>query len=142
MSEQTHEQLQDIVKTVVFNAPIEKVWKAVATAEGIAAWFMPNDLKAEMGYEFSFNAGQFGISHCKVTELDPPNRLGFDWGKDWHLYFELKDLGGQTEFTLVHSGWDVAKATEQGAPHSIVRETMDQGWSGITDGKLRAYVEA
>lgn len=134
------EQLQDISKTVVFNAPIDKVWKAVSTAEGIASWFMPNDIQAEMGYEFSFNAGQFGISHCKVTELDPPHLLGFEWGKDWHLTFKLKDLGGKTEFQLIHSGWDAEKVTEFGQPHKVVREIMNQGWGELE--KLRNYVEA
>lgn len=134
--------LQDISKTVVFNAPLEKVWKAVSTAEGIASWFMPNDLKAEMGYEFTFNAGQFGISKCKVTDLEPPYRLGFDWAKDWHLMFLLKDLGdGKTEFTLIHSGWDADKVTEFDQPHTAVRGHMDMGWDKNID-RLRANVEA
>jgi uncharacterized protein YndB with AHSA1/START domain len=135
-------QLQDITKKVVFNAPIDKVWKAVSTAEGIASWFMPNDLKAEMGYEFHFDAGQFGKSPCKITELDPPHEIGFDWGKDWHLAFQLKDAGdGKTEFILIHSGWDADKVTEMGAPHTMVRENMEQGW-GMVDTRLRAVVEA
>lgn len=33
-------ELPEICKTIVLNAPIEKVWKAVSTAEGIAGWWM------------------------------------------------------------------------------------------------------
>lgn len=133
--------LPDIVQTVVFNAPIQKVWDAVATSEGIAAWFMPNNFKPEAGYEFHLEAGPFGNSPCKVTDVTPPNRLSFAWGRDWSLTFELKDVDGKTEFTLIHSGWDVDKVTEFGQPHSVVRETMANGWAGIAK-RLTAYVEA
>lgn len=37
--------LPDIRRTIVMNAPIGKVWEAVATSEGIAAWFMPNNFE-------------------------------------------------------------------------------------------------
>jgi len=140
---QTHGTLPEIRKTVVLNAPIEKVWKAVATSEGIAGWWMPNTFEPVVGRDFILHAGQFGDSPCKVTEIDPPHRVGFDWGKDWHLTFELKQLEeGKTEFTLIHSGWDAAKATEFGQPHSVIREIMNGGWEGIVKEKLVNYVEA
>lgn len=126
--------LPDIVKHAVFQAPIHKVWEAVATAEGMSAWFMPNDLKAEEGYEFHILAGPFGKSPCKVTQVEPPYRLSFKWGKDWTLTFELKEAdGGQTEFTLTHSGWDQETATEFNESHTVVRERMNGGWTGIVE---------
>ncbi|WP_134687551.1 SRPBCC family protein [Brevibacillus migulae] len=140
---QTQGTLPEIRKTVVLNAPIEKVWKAVATSEGIAAWWMPNTFEPVVGRDFILHAGQFGDSPCKVTEIDPPHRVGFDWGKDWHLAFELKQLeDGKTEFTLIHSGWDAAKVTEFGQPHAVIREIMNGGWEGIVKEKLVQYVEA
>jgi uncharacterized protein YndB with AHSA1/START domain len=141
MDNNTQETLPEIRRTFVFNAPIHKVWNAVATSEGIAAWFMPNDFQPVVGYEFQINAGQFGMSPCKVTEVDPPNQVSFNWGKDWTITFELKNLDGKTEFTLIHAGWDINKVTEFGAPHSIVRETMDQGWAGLGLA-LGKYVES
>jgi len=139
MSDFTPESIPDIRKTLVLNAPIAKVWDAVATAEGIAAWFMPNDFKPEMGYEFHLEAGPFGRSPCKVTEIDPPNRLTFHWGEQWSVTFELAEQGDKTEFTLVHSGWDMNKVTEFGEAHTIVRDRMNNGWTGIVQ-KLGAYV--
>ena len=44
--------LNDIKQTIVFNAPIQKVWNVVSTAEGIASWFMPNDFELAVGHEF------------------------------------------------------------------------------------------
>jgi uncharacterized protein YndB with AHSA1/START domain len=138
---QTQGTLQEIRKTIILNAPIEKVWNAVSTSEGIAAWWMPSTFEPILGREFILHAGEFGDSHCKVTELDPPNRVGFDWGKDWHLAFELKKLDGKTEFTLIHSGWDAEKVTEFGQPHSVVRGFMDSGWEKIVNEKLPSYLD-
>lgn len=139
----TQGTLPEIRKTIVLNAPIEKVWKAVATSEGIAGWWMPNTFLPVAGQEFILHAGQFGDSPCKVTEIDPPNLVGFDWGKDWHITFELSKLEeDKTEFTLIHSGWDESKMTEFGQPHSVIRGIMNGGWESIVNENLVKYVEA
>lgn len=137
----TQGSLPDIRQTLVLHAPIQKVWDAVATSEGIAVWFMPNNFQPEMGYEFHLEAGPFGNSPCKVTVLDPPNRLSFNWGKDWSLTFELTDLDSKTEFTLIHSGWNLSTVTEFGQPHEAVHDKMSGGWVGIVEN-LRKHVEA
>jgi uncharacterized protein YndB with AHSA1/START domain len=139
MDQNNTKMLPDIRHTILLNAPISRVWEAVATSEGIAAWFMPNSFQPIEGYEFVLHAGPFGDSPCKVTELDPPHRLSFNWGRDWTLTFELEEKGDQTEFTLIHGGWTADQVTEFGETHELVRGRMDQGWSGIV-GKLADYV--
>lgn len=58
------------------------------------------------------------------------------------MTFELKELEeGETEFTLIHSGWDPDKVTEFGQPHTVIRGIMDGGWEKIVNEKLPAYVE-
>jgi uncharacterized protein YndB with AHSA1/START domain len=138
----TNSVLPHIRHTMVFQAPIQKVWEAVSTSEGLAAWFMPNDLQPVVGHEFHLNAGPYGMSPCKVIEVDPPHRLSFRWRKDWTVTFELKELNEQqTEFTLIHSGWDANKVTEFGESHTIVRNRMDQGWAKLCKS-LGSQVEA
>ncbi|RNB84049.1 SRPBCC domain-containing protein [Brevibacillus nitrificans] len=132
--------IPDIVHTLVLNAPIQKVWEAVSTAEGIAAWFMPNNFQAIEGHTFTIFS-PFGDSPCVVKELDPPHRLVFSWGKDWVATFSLKELGDKTEFTLIHSGWTAGTVTEMGDTHDVIRERMNQGWDSSVLPKLRAYVE-
>ena len=131
--------LPDIRKTVVLDAPIEKVWKAVATSQGLAAWWMANDFEPVLGHEFVLHTGQYGDSPCKVTEIDPPNHLRFKWGKDWSLAFELRDQGGKTELTLIHSGWDSESVTEFNQPHTAIRGFMESGWGDLA--LLRKVVE-
>ncbi|MCR8844565.1 SRPBCC domain-containing protein [Paenibacillus sp. SC116] len=130
----------EVRKTVQLNAPIQKVWDAVSTAEGIAVWFMPSNFEPVVGHKFHLEAGPFGKSPCEVTEIDPPNKLSFTWGKDWTLTFLLEEQGDVTEFTLIHGGWDVDKVTEFGQSHTEVRERMSQGWVGIME-KLRKTIE-
>ncbi|MDF2788536.1 MAG: hypothetical protein K0S80_1634 [Neobacillus sp.] len=134
--------LQDIKQTIVINAPIQKVWEQVSSAEAISAWFMPNDFKPEVGAEFHLQS-PFGPSPCKVTEFNPPHSLSFKWDTEgWFLSFSLKDLGDKTEFTLIHGGWpqsdaSIGKANQKA---SDIRNHMAQGWEGIVQ-KLRKLLE-
>ncbi len=138
--EKSIEGLPAIRETTVINAPIESVWKAVATSEGLAAWFMPNDFKPEVGHAFTVDAGPWGHSPCKVVEVDPPQRLSFEWDQDWTVTFELKEENGQTQVTLIHGGWKSDGSTRFGQSHSTVRDRMGKGWVGLL-GALKAYVE-
>jgi uncharacterized protein YndB with AHSA1/START domain len=142
MPEHNQSTVSDIRHTILLKAPIQKVWDNVSTAEGISAWFMPNDFQPVLGHEFTINSEQWGTSHCKVTELDPPTRLAFSWGEDWFISFDLKDLDGQTEFTLVHSGWNADKKTAFDETHGVVRDRMNQGWGSFVLPRLAQLVEA
>ncbi|KEZ51592.1 SRPBCC family protein [Metabacillus indicus] len=137
------ETLQDIKQTIIFEAPIQKVWAKVSNSEGIAAWFMPNDFEAKVGHEFHIQS-PFGPSPCKVLEVDEPTKISFSWDTDgWVVTFLLKDLGGKTEFTLIHGGWKSAdevlpKANEK---NSVIRERMEYGWINIVNERLLKVVE-
>jgi len=134
--------IPDIVKTVVLNAPIQKVWEKVSTAEGISTWFMENDFKPEVGYEFTIQS-PFGPSPCKVLEVDPPHKLSFSWDVDgWVVTFLLKEIDNQTEFTLIHGGWDqIDTITKAGQDSSAIRERMNGGWESIVKERLKKVVE-
>lgn len=131
----------EIRKNIVINAPIETVWPYVSTADGIGAWFMPNDMEPIEGNEFTLQAGPWGESLCKVTEVQSPNRLAFDWGKDWQIRFELKEIEGQTELTFIHAGWEDGKQTEFGESHDLVKPRMSGGWDGLL-AKLKKTIES
>ncbi|MEK4538390.1 SRPBCC domain-containing protein [Peribacillus sp. FSL K6-1552] len=141
--ESNQNTLQDVKKTVILEAPIQKVWDTVSNAEGIASWFMPNDFQPKVGHEFHVQS-PFGPSPCKVLEIDAPHRLSFSWDTDgWIVSFILKELDGKTEFTLIHGGWKepdtiLPKPNEKS---SIIRDRMDHGWEQIVNQKLKKAVE-
>ncbi|WP_096199644.1 SRPBCC family protein [Bacillus sp. FJAT-45350] len=127
------EALQDIKHTIVLEAPIHKVWKKVSTSDGIASWFMENDIEAKEGHEFHLQS-PFGPSPCKVIEVDEPQRLSFTWDTDgWVVSFRMNELDDKTEFTLIHSGWKSADSVSQKAneQNSVIRERMNHGWTEI-----------
>ena len=131
--------LPEIVKRIVLNAPIEAVWKTVSTSEGLETWWMASTLEARKGNKFILHAGQFGDSKCKVTEVEPPHLLSFTWDQDWQLTFKLRELKpGETEFTLIHSGWPDGKVNRFGQPYEAVRKVMDDGWERIVKEKLKS----
>lgn len=71
------------------------------------------------------------------------HKIRFDWDTDWQLTFQLAALdNNQTEFTLIHSGFDAKKSTLFGQPHTAVREIMDGGWEKIVKKKLPSYVDS
>ncbi|MGE7762565.1 SRPBCC family protein [Peribacillus sp. NPDC097895] len=140
---ENQQTLQDVKQTVILEAPIQKVWDTVSTAEGIASWFMPNDFQAKVGHEFHVQS-PFGPSPCKVIEIDAPHRLSFTWDTDgWIVSFILKELNGKTEFTLIHGGWKqpdtiIPKPNEKS---SVIRDRMAHGWDQIVNLKLKKVVE-
>lgn len=135
--------VQDINKTIIFEAPIQKVWETVSTSEGLSSWFMQNDFQLKVGHEFHLQP-PFGPSPCKVLEIDAPNRLSFSWDTNgWVVTFILKEIGENTEFTLIHGGWKqtdaiVPKAEENAA---VIRDRMNNGWESLVSEKLRKVVE-
>ncbi|MDN4606227.1 SRPBCC family protein [Sporosarcina highlanderae] len=130
-----------IKKNIVINAPIKTVWPYVSTAEGMSAWFMPSDMEPIEGKEFTLQAGPWGESPCRVTEVESPNRFSFDWGKDWQVHFHLWEVDGKTELTFIHAGWEDGKQTEFGESHDVVRPRMSGGWDGLLE-KLKKVIES
>ena len=140
--QKNHEHtLPDIKQTIVLEAPIQKVWEKVSTAEGISAWFMQNDFESKEGHEFHVQS-PFGPSPCKVLEIDEPHLIKFLWDTDgWVVTFLLKELGEKTEFTLIHGGWSTEMISKANKKASDIRDTMNQGWEKIVHEGLKKAVE-
>ncbi|KGR77901.1 hypothetical protein CD29_13510 [Ureibacillus manganicus DSM 26584] len=134
--------LPDIIQSIFVEAPIQKVWNYISTAEGISEWFMPNDFKAEEGYEFTIQS-PFGPSPCKVIEVNEPNTIKFEWDTDgWVATFKLQEVENGTEFTVIHGGWKEGEAIVPKAQrtNSEIRDTMNAGWAGIVK-KFKQVIE-
>jgi uncharacterized protein YndB with AHSA1/START domain len=61
----------------------EMVWKALTDARTMGKWFMENDIKPLLGYEFTFKMapqkGWDGITHCRIIELEPVQRIAYTY---------------------------------------------------------------
>jgi uncharacterized protein YndB with AHSA1/START domain len=126
----------------------EIVFDALATPEGISAWFGPDagpvliaetDLRVGGKYRVRFRTLDGREHECAGTYLDvaPPKRLAMSWrwmlgGGDpgeSRVEFALRPIPEGTELTLTHSGLfdDASSSAHEG------------GWSGAL-GKLERYV--
>jgi uncharacterized protein YndB with AHSA1/START domain len=115
-----------IERSILINAPRERVWRALSDAEQFGAWFGA-DLKGQ-----SFAAGQVARGHITypgyehiffeavIDRIEPQDLLSFHWhpyavdaaidysGEDPNLVtFTLRDApGNATLLTVVESGFD------------------------------------
>src|SRR4029450_729411 len=71
---------------MVIGAPVEDVWKAWASEEGVKTFFAPGahiEPRVEGAYEIFFNPqgkpGQRGAEGMRVLAFEPPRRLAFTW---------------------------------------------------------------
>lgn len=56
----------------------EQVWHAIATAEGMSAWFLPTEMEERDGGSLHFSMGPEMGSDGQITGWDPPRRIVYD----------------------------------------------------------------
>ena len=110
--------MADIMHLLKIDAPREKVYAALTTAEGIRNWWTRDaDLSESVG-EFRF--GSYGAGHTtkvKVDELKPVERVRWtttaSFRKEWEgttITFELREEEGKTVLFFAHRAF--AKADD------------------------------
>ena len=125
----------------------EQLWQAIATAQGISAWFMPTDLDERRGGTIEFHMGD-DSSPGTVTGWDPPLRFAVE-EPEWaalagHAGEPVTPLA--TEFLIeARSGGTcvlrvVSSAFGTGADwEAEFFEEMEKGWRPFFD-RLRLYL--
>ncbi len=136
-----------IERTVDLAAPPEKVWAALTTAEGLAAWFGNEatiDLRPGGSAQMKWTDGP--TADMRVERVEEPTVFGFTW----HIYglpeddprrtyveFTLEPAGAGTRLTVVESGFAQA-------PEDIYRTAFDgntRGWASEL-AELADYLDA
>jgi len=63
--------------------PPEIIWRYLTDAELLSKWFMQNDIKPEVGHEFTFHMapqkGWDGITHCEVIAVEPEKHIAYTY---------------------------------------------------------------
>jgi len=136
-----------IERTVELSAPPEKVWAALTTAEGLAAWFGNEagiDLRPGGSAWMKWNEGF--SADMRVERVEEPRVFGFTW----HIYglpeddprrtyveFTLEPAGGGTRLTVVESGF--AQLSEDAYRAAFDGNT--RGWASEL-AELATYLDA
>jgi uncharacterized protein YndB with AHSA1/START domain len=131
----------------VFNAPTDKVWKAITDAGEMKHWYfdLPG-FKPEPGYEFQFSGGKDPehpyIHLCKITDIVAGEKLTYSWQYKGfegisHVTFELFPQGEKTKLVLTHEGLSSFPANNP----DLDRENFVLGWNDIINRSLKDYLE-
>ena len=106
----------DILHRVGIKAPLDEVYKALTTHEGLAAWWTNNtqgDSKVGAVLRFRFSAGgvEIGGFDMKVLELRPSTRVLWqvvEGPEEWvgtKISFDLRQEGEYAIVLFKHQGW-------------------------------------
>ena len=128
-----------------FNAPVEKVWKAITDKNEMKQWYFDlAEFKPEVGFEFQFEGGTENKRYlhlCKVTEVLPQKKLTYSWRYDGYegnsfVTFELFSEGEKTRLKLTHAGLETFPANPD-----FAKENFVAGWNHIIGKSLPEYLE-
>lgn len=129
-----------------FNAPVEKVWKAITDKEQMKQWYFTiAEFKPQVGFEFTFEGGDDHTKYvhlCKITEVVPLKKLTYSWRYQGlegmsHVTFELFEEGGATRLKLTHDGLETFPQNDP----NFRRESFEGGWLQIIGTSLKDFVE-
>jgi uncharacterized protein YndB with AHSA1/START domain len=141
------ETAQPFVIERTYNAPVEKVWKAITDKDQMKEWYFDlAEFTPEVGFEFTFvgkgHKGEQYIHRCKILEVIPQKKLTHTWTYENHpgystVTFELFSEGAQTRVKLTHTGLE---SFPQNNP-DFAKESFAEGWTELVGKLLRQYVE-
>ena len=102
-----------IRKEIVLSATRAEVWEALTDPRELERWFANGvDLDLRPGGEASFRWGNGEFRHATVTDVEPGERLAFEWDDEaeGEVEFTLDDEAGGTRLTVVETSpaWSTA----------------------------------
>ncbi|MFB4289503.1 SRPBCC domain-containing protein [Nonomuraea sp. ATR24] len=137
-----------IERVMVLRHPVERVWAALTTAEGLSRWFgSVAEIDLRPGGRAFFRWDDLGQeSVATVAVVDPPRRFAFRWAIEGLpeddaartlVEFTLEPVPEGTRLRLVESGFAQA-AADVGRS---ARAANSQGWDAEL-AELEIYLDA
>lgn len=137
---------EPLVLERTFNAPVDKVWKAITDKDSMKQWYFDlEEFRPEVGFEFRFTGGAEDKPYlhlCKVTEVIEGRKLTYSWRYDGYagnsfVTFELFPEGDKTRLKLTHTGLETFPADNP----DLRKENFVAGWNEIIGTHLKNYLE-
>ncbi|CAN5438875.1 SRPBCC domain-containing protein [soil metagenome] len=129
-----------------YNAPIEKVWKALTGKDQMKQWYFNlTEFKAEVGFEFKFEGGPPEKSYvhlCRISEVVVNKKLSHSWKYEGYagesfVTWELFPDGNRTLVKLTHAGLETFPIENK----DFAQENFISGWNEIVGSLLKDFVE-
>ena len=142
-----------IHKEVLVKAPVEAVWQAWTTSEGIKTFFAPDarvEARVDGPFEIYMNPfappGMKGADDMRILALQPQRMLSFTWNAPPHLpearaqrtYVTVRmkpATEGETQVTLTHGGWG------DGGQWDQAYDYFNRAWGNVLANLQKRFVE-
>jgi hypothetical protein len=127
----------ELRKEVALDATPEQVWEAIATAQGLAAWFMPMPVDPASELVTTWDVGRRLV--VSMPESPDGSTQAFEYRID-------SERGGRTVLRFVHSGiraanWEDEYEDLTGAGWDMYLFTLQQYFDHFA-GRTALYIEA
>jgi uncharacterized protein YndB with AHSA1/START domain len=134
-----------IERTVRIDRPLERVWAAITTAEGLGTWFGDSaeiDLRVGGTAKLTWKTGD--AAQLRVERLEPQTIFGYTWGiyglpdndpRRTYVEFTLTPDDSGTTVTVVETGFAQLEADA----YSKAVDSNTGGWAHELD-ELVAYL--
>lgn len=113
-----------------FDAPIDSVWTAITSPQGLEAWLSAATVDLRIGGEIDLDFGESGLAGGAIIDLAPGESVEFEWqfpGEDPSVVrFDLRSENGGTRFTLNHRLLPGDQATGYGAGWHAHLDQLDE----------------
>jgi len=130
----------------VYDAPVEKVWKALTDKSYMKQWYFNiAEFEPVVDFEFQFegsNEGRTFLHKCKITEVVENKKLKHSWRYEGFpgnsfVTFELFDEGDKTRLKLTHEGLETFPSENP----DFKKQNFVDGWTYIIGKSLKEFIE-
>lgn len=146
-------QERTVYKTAIVGAPVDEVWNAWTTSEGIKSFFAPDarvEARVDGAFAIYFNPfappGQKGADDMRFLALQDKKMISFTWNAPPHLpearsqrtYVTVRFKPAntnETEVTLSHGGWGDGGQWDQAYAY------FDRAWGNVLANLQKRFVE-
>jgi uncharacterized protein YndB with AHSA1/START domain len=133
--------------TIIFEAPIAKVWQGLTDPEIVRQYFFGTNLKAEwrIGGRITFSGEWEGHTYEDggvILELDPPKLLKYTY---WSSMMGLPDIP-ENYYNVTYeldenTGVTTLLVTQDGVKNQESMEHSEQNWQSVFDGLKKILAE-
>jgi uncharacterized protein YndB with AHSA1/START domain len=134
-----------IERTVRIERPVDDVWAAITTADGLSSWFgQHTEIDLRVGGLATLSWDEGHVANLRIERLEPPTVFGYTWGifglpegdpRRTYVEFTLAAEGTGTSLTVMESGFSQLAPDE----HDTAFNGNTGGWRSELD-ELVAYL--